>query len=361
MQLCQSELAVAISIGSTKRQSLALYQSALIKTNSGDFSGAKEDASESQRVAKITGNLYIEACALWVEAISWQWLGNYGHSISLLDRATCLMDLCGMSNGELHTGIRTTQAEIHRLKSQYMDARSIQTYILQDNTADDNPFHHALALLNIVQIDVEIGGTEDDVLRNINTAGALFQNMNYTLGITYCDMFRAALDVKLGKPQAAKSGFQKCLRSSWGKDPDAVNHCLEKLASVQQWSAADQISSPWPVILLVHSVKSKQRLELHKALQFLGDVFQAQEDPETAVSLFTVALDGFIQMDVHCSQAECLVRLGDISKLNGDQLKALDLWQKARPLFERSSQRKQLAHLHEKLASLAQEQLLSFA
>ncbi|KAJ7891732.1 hypothetical protein B0H13DRAFT_1887048 [Mycena leptocephala] len=107
---------------------------------------------------------------------------------------------------------------------------------------------------------------------------------------------------------------------------------------------------PWLI------VKCKQKFELHKALQFLGDVFHAQGDQDTAISLFTVALDGFTCMDVHRSRAECMVRLGDISKLNGDELKAVELWQTARPLFERSSQGKQFAHLDEKLADLNDNQ-----
>ncbi|KAJ6506026.1 hypothetical protein DFH09DRAFT_1101533 [Mycena vulgaris] len=111
------------------------------------------------------------------------------------------------------------------------------------------------------------------------------------------------------------------------------------------------------VIFLAHSAKCKQRLELHKALQYPGDSFQAQGDQQTAISLFTVALDGFTQMDVHCSRAECMVQLGEISKLNGDELKAVELWQAAKPLFEGSSQRKQLANLNSKIASLSQNQV----
>jgi tetratricopeptide (TPR) repeat protein len=340
-----------------KRQSLALYVSAMIKRDSGDFSGAKEDASESQRVARIAGNLYVEAAALWIEAVSWQRLGNYGHSISLLGRATHLMDLCCVAGGELHSLLRNAQAEIHRLKSQYMDARNIQTSILQDRTADQNPFDYAFTLLSIVQIDVEIGAAQNDVQQNITTTARLFQKMGFSLGFTYCDMFRATLDVQLEKFPAARSLFQNCIRSAWGGDPEAVSYCLEKLASVQQWSAADQMSSPWPVIFLANSVKFSQKLELYKALQFLGDVFQAQGDQETAISLFAVALDGFTEMDVHRSRAECMVRLGDISNLNGNPLKVVKLWETARPLFERSSQGKQLIDLDTRLAGLSLAQL----
>jgi hypothetical protein len=102
------------------------------------------------------------------------------------------------------------------------------------------------------------------------------------------------------------------------------------------------------------------RLGLHKALQFLGDVFQAWGDQETAISLFAVALDGFTLMDVHRSRAECMVRLGDISKWNMDELKTAELWETARPLFERSSQKQQLAALDLKLASLSHDQSQKF-
>jgi hypothetical protein len=51
-----------------------------------------------------------------------------------------------------------------------------------------------------------------------------------------------------------------------------------------------------------------------------------------------------------------MVQLGDISMLNGDVLKAVKLWLTAKPLFERSSQRKQLAELDLKLASLSNNQ-----
>jgi hypothetical protein len=43
--------------------------------------------------------------------------------------------------------------------------------------------------------------------------------------------------------------------------------------------------------------------------------------------------------------------------VNGDELKAAKLWEIARPLFERSSQRKQLAELDSKLSSLSHNQL----
>jgi hypothetical protein len=150
-------------MGSSAQQSWALCLLALIKKDSGDFSGAKDDASESQRVAKIAGNLLTETFALYAEACSWLYLGSYGCCISLLARAIHLLDLCGLSGGTLHSSILNLQAEVHRCKSEYVKAHNIHVHLLKDMPGEQNPFYHALALSNIAQIDVEIGGLEDDV------------------------------------------------------------------------------------------------------------------------------------------------------------------------------------------------------
>ncbi|KAJ7767793.1 hypothetical protein B0H16DRAFT_1716705 [Mycena metata] len=81
----------------------------------------------------------------------------------------------------------------------------------------------------------------------------------------------------------------------------------------------------------------------------MGDVFLQENDEVTAISLFTLALQGFTLMDVHRSRAECLLRLGDISEKNGDSLNALELWEMARTLFEHSSQTKQIQAIDERM------------
>jgi hypothetical protein len=73
---------LAISIGSSKWQSFALCDLASIKRESGDFSGAAEDASESQRVAKIAGDPNAEASALHAEALCWLSLGSDSRCIA---------------------------------------------------------------------------------------------------------------------------------------------------------------------------------------------------------------------------------------------------------------------------------------
>ncbi|KAJ7457424.1 hypothetical protein FB451DRAFT_1509702 [Mycena latifolia] len=350
LHFAQSGLSLSISAGNSNRQSDLLATLAGLKWQTGAYSTAREHAYESQRLAKISGDLFREAWALHVECRSWYALGSYNHSLLLARRARDLLSLCAMSGGEVDGGILSDQAEVHLLKSEYVEARGIHTQILRTVSIDQYPYAHATALLNIAQIDVELGTLSDGVHRNLDTAKQLFSCMRYSMGFILCDMFMAALNVNEGDLLKASSLFQTCLESAWGNETQAISYCLEKLGNASLWLAVDHASYHWTVTFLVHSLKLKYRLQIHKALQFLGDVYLKGGDQETAVSLLTVALEGFTKMDVHRSRAECMLRLGDISELHGDFPKAAELWETARPLFERSSQAKQLIHIDERLA-----------
>ncbi|KAJ7735052.1 hypothetical protein B0H16DRAFT_1577223 [Mycena metata] len=148
--------------------------------------------------------------------------------------------------------------------------------------------------------------------------------------------------------------FCKCLQFGWGKYLEPVSFCLERLGDINQWEGSDHPTS-WPTVYLAHSLKLKERLGIYKALQFLGDFFLQEKDEVTSISLFTLTLEGFTEMDVHRSRAECMIRIGDISNKHGDFLKALKLWEQARPLFERSSQAKSIQHINERLAGIGQD------
>ncbi|KAJ7457747.1 hypothetical protein FB451DRAFT_1183067 [Mycena latifolia] len=286
----------------------------------------------------------------------WNALGSYKHSITLLRRARDLLRLCGMSGGPLDDLIMGTQAEVHLLKSEYLEARSIHTQILHNCSIEQNPYQHAGALLNIAQIDVEIGVVGHELGKNLYTASQFFGRVGYSMAITFCDIVQTAMYVN-EDILTAKSQFRQSLTLTWGKSAEAVSYCLEKLADVCLWTGTDPISYNASVIFLVHSLKMAKKRDIYKALQFLGDAYLAHGGQQTAMSLWVVALEGFTQMDVHRSKAECMLRLGDLLKLRGDLMKAGKLWKTARPLFERSSQQKQMADIDARLSGIRSELL----
>jgi hypothetical protein len=89
-----------------------------------------------------------------------------------------------------------------------------------------------------------------------------------------------------------------------------------------------------------------------QAFRCLGQLFAAEGDNETALSLFNVALHGFTLMDVHRWRADCMVRIANILNTCGQVMKTAELWKAARPLFERSSQMKDIIEIDAKLAEV---------
>jgi hypothetical protein len=113
-----------------------------------------------------------------------------------------------------------------------------------------------------------------------------------------------------------------------------------------------QITQRWTLIFLGLTLKCKAKHQTVQALRCLGQIFSAQGDDETALTLFRVAPDEFTFMDVHRWRADCMVQSTDILNGHGEVMKAVDLWKAARPLFERSSQMKDIVKIDAKLAEV---------
>jgi tetratricopeptide (TPR) repeat protein len=307
-------------------------------------------AQESQRLARISANFFGEAMALNIEAICLFTLGHHEKNISLNNQARHFLGLCGLSGGHLDCTVMNNQAEVHKLKSEYRQAQKIHRELLQNILEDQDPYNHAFALLNIAEIDVSIGTSKQNVQRNIQTARELFNSRGLGIEVTMCDTTLADLHLREGNTVAAEGLFKKGIMLSEA-DVQMRSFCLERLGDVSRWNSAHHGAS-WTTMYFVHSLKLKEKLGIHKGLQFMGDIFLASGDEDTAITLFTVALEGFTYMNVHRSRAECMLRLGDIFKGHGDLLKALELWETARPLFERSSQAKQIENIDGRLVSV---------
>jgi tetratricopeptide (TPR) repeat protein len=262
-----------------------------------------------------------------------------------------LLGLCGMSDSVVNLAIMITQAEVHRHKSEYSEAWKIHSNVVQIS-ADRDAYYHAVALLNVAEVEVLMGLPKHDVQQKIDHVRSTF-----TAGVWFpavCDTILGDLCFRDKDLHTAQLLFEKCLRLDFGAEMKLF--CLERLANTSQWGT-NYAMWQWTTIFLVYSLRCEQTLQVHKALQFFGDTFLCQNDEDTAISLFSVALEGFTYMDVHRSRAECMLRLGDILKNHGDILKAVELWSTARPLFERSSQAKQVQCVDERLACISNDVL----
>ncbi|KAJ7438999.1 hypothetical protein FB451DRAFT_1192377 [Mycena latifolia] len=265
-----------------------------------------------------------------------------------------LRELSGINSGRAYNVLLQNQAETHLLKSEYAEARSIHARIIGDTATS----HDVWGLLTIAQIDIMMGADKVDVCQTLDRVKALVnpsQSNNFDTipaGI-YCDIESGELHLREGEVVDAKAKFRRRFRLTWGNDAQATLSCIKGLADVSHWPESDfDSASGWAVVYLGYTNKLENKLALHQALQFIGDVFQAQDDSTTATALFTVALDGFTHMDIHRGRAECLLRLRNLAKGQGDAPKAIEIWGPARPLFERSSQVKRVPEIDEGLAAI---------
>ncbi|KAF8207505.1 hypothetical protein K438DRAFT_1755545 [Mycena galopus ATCC 62051] len=331
--------------GDTGQQCRVLFSLSRLKCYTGDHCAAQVLA---QRISKLSGDLFIEAGASRLEATCSRMRGDYRKSMAQLSRARDLIFLCGLSGGDLDHNSTLEQAEIHLLQSEYAEARSLFNNELENTSPEENATFHAHALLNIALIDIAIGGPKEHIYHNLDTARAIWSKETYA-GISSCHMLQGQMEFLEGKFDSANTKFQECLASARGHN-EPKSFCLEQLANIQAWPE-NEGQYKWLVMYLGYAYKLKQTLALHKAFLFLGDVFIANEDEKTATSLYQVALEGFTYMGVHQSRAQCMLRLGDLANNKGHISEAMSFWKAARPLFERSSQAKDMAQIDMRLAT----------
>ncbi|KAJ7469043.1 hypothetical protein FB451DRAFT_1255624 [Mycena latifolia] len=336
-------LSLARSCGSSAEELVALNNIADLYWRIGDYSAAQMHATEAQRLAKLSANLYAEAGALHTKAICYMAIGNYKDTVFLEARAKELLRLCDMLGGSLYHTVVNCEAETHFLKSEYIEARQIHARALRATSAEQDAQTHAWAIMNIAEIDLKIGAEGHAISKDLAKAKTLLVAIKQPFGITLCDILMGELILREGDRRTAKAMFQSCLKAV--RDAQVMTLCLEKLANVNSWSSDTDGLDVWTAVFLASAQKSRQKLELHKALQFLGDLFILSGDEDTANSLFIVALEGFTYMDIHRSRANCMIRLGDIADRRGDPGTARKLWTEARPLFERSRQSEDVSQL----------------
>ncbi|KAF8169985.1 hypothetical protein K438DRAFT_1773920 [Mycena galopus ATCC 62051] len=286
------------------RQCRVMFRLAHFKWCTGNYSAAMAYASESQKLSKVAGDLYYEGNANYLVALLHRRLGDYQKSVAQLQRVGELLHICGLSGG---------------------------------------------ALLNIGLIDIMINEAKEDTYCKLQVAQEILRRDGIR-GIIACGMVQAVIELKDEKFDSAMAKFQESLCLSWGKHAESDIFCLEQLANIKAWPA-NMWGYKWPIIYLAYANRSKAKLDCHKALLFLGDALIANDDENSAASLYQVALAGFNQMDVHHSRAQCMLHLGDQASKHGCTSEAITFWEAARPLFEWASQTKDVAQIDSRLAT----------
>ncbi|KAJ7153318.1 hypothetical protein C8R46DRAFT_1042325 [Mycena filopes] len=151
----------------------------------------------------------------------------------------------------------------------------------------------AFILLNLAEVEVSMGVAHSEIQQQLDSVQTMANDTGETWLRTASEAIQADLTLREGNNMLAFSLFCNCLKSAWGNDSEM-----------------------------------KQKLGIHKALQFIADIFLKNGDIVTATSLFTLALDGFTQMDMK-QVANVEQRVAEMEL--DDQMKLLKLGQLTGP------------------------------
>ncbi|KAJ7741652.1 hypothetical protein B0H16DRAFT_1464372 [Mycena metata] len=190
--------------------------------------------------------------------------------------------------------------------------RSLSRRLESFERADEGGQLHyeGISFMNIAQVEVLMGVSYNMIQEKIDALQVIFNKIGHKMMMIACNTIQADLNLREGDMSC--SLFCQCLKSGLGRFSEIIT------------LVGGHIMIPHGVQSYLHTLSKQKRLGIYKALQFIGDVHLMEDDEVTAVSLFTVALEGFTYMDVHRSRAECMIRLGDVAKKDGDLLKALE-------------------------------------
>jgi hypothetical protein len=125
MEFLERALTLSRSCGDMDTQFIILTTIADIKRMAGEAGAAQTHMNEAMRLAKVSANLFQEAKALQILAECMIRLGDYRNSMIHLHRAKGIIGVCGMIGGRHDWNIESNRAEVHLLKSEYAEARSI--------------------------------------------------------------------------------------------------------------------------------------------------------------------------------------------------------------------------------------------
>jgi hypothetical protein len=252
----------------------------------------------------------------------------------------------------LNLYILNLQAEIHLAKSEYLESHKLHVAIASSCQATS--YDGILANFNMAIIDIATGADSKIIHQNLDITQSFLKALYGFPGrhtSLIADYVAAELCLHDGAFGTVNVLFEKCFASSQDF-PDLALQCSERLGDLSTGLNDIPTTLRWTGIFLALAFKCKQKLQTMQAFRCLGQIFSAQSDDETALSLFMVALDGFTFMDVHRWRADCMVRIGDILNNHGEVIKAIELWKTARPLFERSSQMKDVIKIDTKIAEV---------
>ncbi|KAK7053515.1 NB-ARC domain-containing protein [Favolaschia claudopus] len=352
MELNKRALSLADEAGNVELQLLCLDTEFDIAHRLGERSRQFEIVRRGLALAESSSNHSVLQ-SNWLMTDAWLniLVGNLPRALASCTQADEILESCGMLESEKHLWALNIRGEVHLNKSEYIEARQLTVEILRTKSLAVLERHYANALISMAQLDILIGGPEEEILASIQTAEKVYETLD-AHRILLCSMMRGYLDVRSGNTDSARSRFLSSATKSRGTYTDSHSMCLIALGDPKHQFFDPTETLRWAVVSLSFERLSQNFVNSLTAVRCLADTHVLLEDDETALSLFQVALEGGTQIDIHRLRAECMTGIGDVWFRRGDLKQAEEMWTNAHPLFLRSSQIKDAAAVEERLEGL---------
>ncbi|KAJ7446569.1 hypothetical protein FB451DRAFT_1567789 [Mycena latifolia] len=356
LEAISTSVALAAEAGDLATQASSLVDLSQHHNLRGDTTTALRHAKDAQTLARESGDLWVEARALRALATTCERIGDYARGARLCAEGKALLGALALdttTSVSVFRHIVNTEAEIRLQKTDYALARALNMSLTTPEEAQTGFSHQEIsngyALLNIALIDVATGhhvraeGT-------LNLARSLFTAHGSRFGGAGCDITLGDLLCKRGQHAEARRLYLKALAAV--PVPELEMMCLERLSDVALVTREMREAQRYATLLLVSAYKNGYQAKMHHALRRLGDVFVSEGDEAGALLVWNVALAGFTLMGVHRARGECLLRIGGIHAARGQEVEARVSWAHARPEFEQSLQRDEVAECDKRLDGL---------
>ncbi|KAJ7242073.1 hypothetical protein C8J57DRAFT_1726465 [Mycena rebaudengoi] len=334
--------------GNMVQQSLATQVLLGVMMGAGEYRAGSALAQDAQRLNRRLGRFLAEAAGMAAEAQCCIALGLLARGAALCAEARALVLACGMRDSEQRIAVDDIATDVHFLRTEYAECRAFHAAVVRDTGAGGaRSMFHAYALASVAHMDILTGADEGAIVANLEEARRVAQAHRFSWGLLFCDARAADLCLRWGDLAGARDIYRRVLHAP-GVDAQLAAWSLSRLGDPTRGLGRDAHD---PFVYLAY-VRLKSTAGTYDALRCVGDVFMGRGDERAAGSVFEVALDGFTGMDVHLGRATCMERLGGIYLGRGDEAKARELWEGARPLYVRASQRREAGAIEERLRRL---------
>ncbi|KAJ7247015.1 hypothetical protein C8J57DRAFT_1724666 [Mycena rebaudengoi] len=190
-------------------------------------------AKETYRYAEHIGNIYGQAWSLYIQGRSHIYLANYQHAQHLLQKARHILVTLGHQQSILNLSILGWQAEIHLVKSEYLELHKLQVSIASSCQATS--YHAILANLNNAFIDITTGADSKIIHQKIDITQSHLKALYGYYGrhtSLFIKYVAAELWLRDGALGTANALFEQCFALSLDINTELSLQCLERLGDL---------------------------------------------------------------------------------------------------------------------------------